>query len=135
MAAGVSLLEKLNPQQREAVENGRRAAADPGRRGQREDARHYLPDRPFDRGDGVMPESILAVTFTNKAAAEMGQRVEKLTGEKSSSPSPCWLHSTRFAYGFCGATSSTCGFLPPRAAHRAQQELRHLRRERSANPS
>src|SRR5207244_2839758 len=43
---------------------------------------------------GVMSESILAVTFTNKASAEMGERVEKLAGGSSiAKPAISTFHS------------------------------------------
>jgi DNA helicase II / ATP-dependent DNA helicase PcrA len=43
---------------------------------------------------GVAPDSILAVTFTNKAASEMAERVEKLAGRRSlSKPVISTFHS------------------------------------------
>ncbi|MCX7827683.1 MAG: UvrD-helicase domain-containing protein [Thermanaerothrix sp.] len=42
---------------------------------------------------GVLPSKILAVTFTNKAAAEMRQRVEKLLGGALSGMRICTFHS------------------------------------------
>ena len=46
------------------------------------------------REKGVAPDSILAVTFTNKAASEMGERVDRLLGHSSlAKPLICTFHS------------------------------------------
>ena len=114
-------LESLNPQQREAVchsEGPSMVVAGAGSGKTRVITcriAHLIRER------GVDPESVLAITFTNKAAGEMKERIRNMLGKGELSPWVSTFHS--FCLRMLRKHIAELGFSSDFAVYDAQDQL------------
>ena len=93
MTSGLQILEGLNPNQREAVEatdGPLLIVAGPGS-GKTRVITHRIAH--LVRNFGIRPYRVAAVTFTNKAAREMGDRLQRLVGPDANALAMGTFHS------------------------------------------
>ncbi len=112
-----SILDGLNPEQKQAVQilNGPVLILAGAGSGKTKTLTHRIANLILH---GVLPSSILAVTFTNKAANEMRERLWVLTScleEGRADLSPQAVHPSELDRGFRNAPSQDASTQPPRS--------------------